>query len=169
MGQNSQVRAVASATCAPHAPPATQKRTMAALAFASLWLRAVGSNAGSTLHATTHPGQVKRRGKGVFDVAYLLGTGMSEESRRQHELPILQHYYSELDANGANLMNYSFSELVRDYRICLWLTAAWYAIPEIYDRGTLSEENESAAEQVRAQLRHNLQPILDDDVVYQKM
>jgi hypothetical protein len=109
------------------------------------------------------------RGKGVFDVAYLLGTGMSEESRRLHELPILQHYYSELDANGANLMNYSFNELVRDYRICLWLTAALYAIPEIYDRGTLSEENETAAEQVRAQLRHNLQPILNEDVVYQKM
>ena len=106
------------------------------------------------------------RGKGVFDVAYLLGTGMSSESRRNHEMAVLQHYYSELDVCGANLMNYSFHELVRDYRMCLWLSAALYAIPEIYDRGTLSEENEVAANEVRGVLRKNLQPILNQEVVY---
>ena len=106
------------------------------------------------------------RGKGVFDVAYLLGTGMSSESRRKHEMTVLQHYYSELDVSGANLLSYSFDQLVRDYRICLWLSAALYAIPEIYDRGTLSEDNEAAADQVRRILRKNLQPVLDEEVVY---
>lgn len=106
------------------------------------------------------------RGKGVFDVAYLLGTGMSSESRRKHEMAVLQHYYSELDVSGANLLSYSFDQLVRDYRICLWLSAALYAIPEIYDRGTLSEDNEAAADQVRGVLRMNLQPVLDEEVVY---
>ena len=55
----------------------------------------------------------------MFDVAYLLGTGMSAEIRNANEIKILQHYYCELDAAGANLDQYSFDDLVKDYRICL--------------------------------------------------
>ena len=109
------------------------------------------------------------QGKGVFDVAYLLGTGMSAEMRNANEIKILQHYYCELDAAGANLDQYSFDKLVKDYRICLWLAAALYAIPNIYDRGTVTDENETAAEEVRSALRRNLQPILDEEVFYRKM
>ena len=109
------------------------------------------------------------QGKGVFDVAYLLGTGMSAEIRNANEIKILQHYYCELDAAGANLDQYSFDDLVKDYRICLWLAAALYAIPNIYDRGTVTDENETAAEEVRSTLRRNLQPILDEEVFYRKM
>ena len=81
----------------------------------------------------------------------------------------MQHYYCELDAAGANLEQYSFDDLVRDYRICLWLAAALYAIPNIYDRGTVTDENENAADDVRDALRTNLQPVLDEEVFYMKM
>ena len=74
-----------------------------------------------------------------------------------------------LDAAGANLEQYTFDDLVRDYRICLWLAAALYAIPNIYDRGTLTDENEEAADEVRSTLRKNLQPILEEEVRYMKM
>ena len=70
------------------------------------------------------------QGKGVFDVAYLLGTGMSAEIRNANEIKILQHYYCELDAAGANLDQYSFDDLVKDYRMSL-AAAALYAIPNI--------------------------------------
>ena len=50
-----------------------------------------------------------------------------------------------------------------------WLAAALYAIPNIYDRGTVTDENETAAEEVRSTLRRNLQPILDEEVFYRKM
>ena len=86
-----------------------------------------------------------------------------------NKIKILQHYYCELDAAGANLDQYSFDDLVKDYRICLWLAAALYAIPNIYDRGTVTDENETAAEEVRSALRRNLQPILDEEVFYRKM
>ena len=109
------------------------------------------------------------QGKGVFDVAYLLGTGMSAKIRQENEIKVLQHYYCELDAAGANLEQYTFDDLVRDYRICLWLAAALYAIPNIYDRGTLTDENEEAADEVRSTLRKNLQPILEEEVRYMKM
>ena len=103
-----------------------------------------------------------QRGKALFDIAYLLGTGMSASDRARHEEEILEAYHNALGSTRSLHRKGAYDRacVERDYRICLWLTAAVYAVPGIYDRGTETDENADAANAVRAALRKNLQPLL---------
>jgi hypothetical protein len=101
-------------------------------------------------------------GRGVFDVAYLLGTGMRADARKRHETGVLRRYHAALGEGGVDLERYGFEALRRDYDRCLYLAASLYAVPNVYDRGTPTPENLDAAVKVRAVLRQNLQPVLDD-------
>lgn len=118
-----------------------------------------GGSDGSAAHCVLLDWGGLMLGCGAFDVAYLLGTGMSDVDRAVHELEVLAAYGSALSAAGVD--GYGGEELEADYRNCLWLTAALYALPDVYDRGTTTEENTGPSLRVRAALRANLQPVLD--------
>jgi hypothetical protein len=92
-------------------------------------------------------------------VAYLLGTGMAPADRECHEGAVLAAYHAALVELG--VAGYGTAALAADYRACLWLTAALYALPDVYDRGTTTTENTGPSLLVRAALRANLQPALD--------
>ena len=100
---------------------------------------------------------------GAFDVAYLLGTSMCAADRAQFEQKVLRRYLRTLGSLGVDTKRYSFEQLETDYSRGLYATAALYAIPNVYDRGTETQGNTTAAIKVRAVLRRNLQPVLDDD------
>ncbi len=102
-----------------------------------------------------------QRGKGVFDVAYLLGTGMSHSQRQAHQEKVLREYHRALGEGGVDLTRYSWDQLMVDYEAALFLSAVLYAMPGVYDRGTTTEENAEAAKDVGLALGRNLQPVLD--------
>jgi aminoglycoside phosphotransferase (APT) family kinase protein len=102
-----------------------------------------------------------QRGKGVFDVAYLLGTGMSQSQRQIHQEKVLRKYHRALGEGGVDLTRYSWDQLMVDYEAALFLSAVLYAMPGVYDRGTTTEENAEAAKDVGLALGRNLQPVLD--------
>lgn len=52
---------------------------------------------------------------GVYDLAYLLVTGLGVETRRNLEQPLLQRYHACLVENGVE--NYSWEQLYEDYRL----------------------------------------------------
>lgn len=89
-----------------------------------------------------------QRGKGVFDVAYLLGTGMSHPQRQIHQETVLREYHRALGEGGVDLALYSWAQLIVDYEAALFLSAVLYAMPGVYDRGTTTEENAEAAKDV---------------------
>ena len=84
----------------------------------------------------------------MFDVAYLLGTGMSHSQRQIHQDRVLREYHHALGEGGVDLMRYSWAQLVVDYEAALFLTSVLYAMPGVYDRGTTTEENAEAAKDV---------------------
>jgi hypothetical protein len=61
--------------------------------------------------------QLMTRGRGVTDVAYLLGENMPAGERRSNERMLLQHYYQTLLANGVK--EYPFKSCLDDYRRAL--------------------------------------------------
>jgi ecdysteroid kinase len=54
---------------------------------------------------------------GVYDLAYAIVLDWPVETRRQLEMPVLQHYHQSLLKNGVN--NYTREQLVDDYRLCV--------------------------------------------------
>lgn len=107
-----------------------------------------------------------QRGKGVFDVAYLLGTGMSHSERQLHQERVLQEYHQALGEGGVDLVRYSWEKLIVDYEAALFLSSVLYAMPGVYDRGTTTEENAEAAKDVGLALgaeprRHLLEVVLN--------
>jgi hypothetical protein len=93
-----------------------------------------------------------QRGKGVFDIAYLIGTGMSQAQRDIHQESILKAYHQALGAGGVDVTvgphGYSWDDLMEDYEASLFMSAVLYALPGVYDRGTTTEENAEAAKDV---------------------
>eukprot|EP01050_Picozoa_sp_SAG11_P025838 SAG11_NODE_5974_length_1422_cov_0.811036_2_plen_167_part_00 len=62
---------------------------------------------------------------------------MAPHDRAQHEGAVLAAYHATLVEHGVS--GYSEAALEADYRACLWLTAALYALPDVYDRGSPSQ------------------------------
>ena len=63
-------------------------------------------------------------GRGVYDIAYFLGTNLSPELRREHELELVRRYHStvsERDASG-----YGFERCLRDYRLAMLLVFGFW-------------------------------------------
>ncbi|HEY0436124.1 MAG TPA: phosphotransferase [Phenylobacterium sp.] len=60
--------------------------------------------------------QIVLRGRGAFDLAYLLTGNLSIEDRRAHEADLVQLYQATLAKGGVN--GYSAEDAWRDYRMC---------------------------------------------------
>jgi hypothetical protein len=97
-------------------------------------------------------------GRGVFDVAYLLGTAMDAETRGREESWLVAHYHSELERRGVR--GYSLSECVADYHVFLRLTALVYTLPAAYNRAIITEQLVDEVRKCREVGGRNLQPIL---------
>lgn len=70
--------------------------------------------------------QLSTRGRGVYDVAYLLCQSMDVDARRAAEMDVLRRWYDTLVAEGVE--GYSWTEAVEDYTrsamICLVIPVA---------------------------------------------
>ena len=63
-------------------------------------------------------------GRGVYDIAYFLGTNLEPELRRTHEQELLRRYHatvSERDESG-----YDFARCLRDYRLAMMLVFGFW-------------------------------------------
>ena len=58
--------------------------------------------------------QISTRGRGAFDVAYLLCGGLDPALRRAHERDLVEMYHRTLETNGVT--GYSFDQCWNDYR-----------------------------------------------------
>ena len=58
--------------------------------------------------------QISTRGRGAFDLSYLVCGGMEPELRRAHERELVTLYHDTLQANG--VIGYSFEQCWDDYR-----------------------------------------------------
>ena len=98
------------------------------------WLRLVDPRALTVIHGDAHTWNFlfPRSGRGVpyifdwqlwhldvgaRDLAFMIGLHWDRAVRQQLELPLLQHYHDELIRAG--ISNYSFADLLLDYRRCL--------------------------------------------------
>jgi thiamine kinase-like enzyme len=101
-------------------------------------------------------------GRGVYDVAYLLGTSMDDKSRQTNETELVRYYHKHLtNANDDIARDYSFEECLEDYHSFQILIAVLYCLPGGYDQGTTTESNTTIGQQSVEVARANLQPILD--------
>ena len=68
--------------------------------------------------------QMVSRGRGVYDIAYFLGTNLEPELRRTHERELLRRYHaivSERDESG-----YDLERCLRDYRLAMLLVFGFW-------------------------------------------
>ena len=98
-------------------------------------------------------------GRGAFDVGYLLGTAMDVPTRRALEQELVRHYHDCLVLGG--VQDYGFEECFTDYLAFVQFTAVLYALPGVYDRGSVTDANRATAMKVRDALYRNLQPEID--------
>jgi thiamine kinase-like enzyme len=80
--------------------------------------------------------QISCRGRGVFDIAYLLCGGLEAEDRRANEERLLKLYHDNLVANGVT--GYSFEQCWREYR----RMALYVMVYVVIAVGTLDAANE---------------------------
>lgn len=71
---------------------------------------------------------------GVYDLAFTMAQDWEVETRREHEIPILQHYHAHLIKHGVT--GYTWERLFDDYRLCV---AMGVYIAVEYCRGGLNE------------------------------
>ena len=63
--------------------------------------------------------QLMSRGRGPYDVAYMMSQSLDVEQRREHEQALVKRYHDGLLAGGVK--DYSFDDCFEDYRLaCLW-------------------------------------------------
>ncbi|WP_297692448.1 phosphotransferase [Phenylobacterium sp.] len=67
--------------------------------------------------------QIVLKGRGAFDLAYLLTGNLSVEDRRDGEAELVRLYAETLRANG--VAGYGFDEAWRDYRLCAVFGWIW--------------------------------------------
>jgi hypothetical protein len=61
--------------------------------------------------------QLVCRGRGAYDIAYLLCQSMDVAGRRRHEMDVLRAWHDVLVAHG--ITGYSFDDAFRDYRLAV--------------------------------------------------
>ena len=86
--------------------------------------------------------QIAMRTRGVFDVAYFLGTSLQTSSRRRHERQLIAEYHETLTSSGVH--DYSINDCWDDYRRSLM-----YATVYPIDAGSFDLPNELAVTMVR--------------------
>jgi hypothetical protein len=105
--------------------------------------------------------QISTRGRGAFDVAYLLSGGLEPELRRAHERGLLKLYHDTLAANGVK--GYSFEQCWDDYRRGALFSFVYVVIAI----GTLDASNERGMALWTAWLRRVAAAIEELDAVSQ--
>jgi thiamine kinase-like enzyme len=97
--------------------------------------------------------QLCGRGRGAFDVAYLLCQSMRVEDRRRHEMSILRTWHQGLVLDGVN--GYSLEDAVDDYRRGAQLCLAYAVL------GSALERTGRAAADARVQVERSMAAALD--------
>lgn len=93
--------------------------------------------------------QIACRGRGVFDVAYLLCGGLDAEDRRANEERLVRLYHDGLVAGGVT--GYSFEQCWREYR----RMALYVFVYVVISLGTLDFANERGLSLFQAWLRRS--------------
>jgi hypothetical protein len=93
--------------------------------------------------------QIACRGRGVFDVAYLLCGGLDAPERRAHEQRLVKLYHDVLVQNGVT--RYSFEQCWREYR----RMALYVFVYVVISLGTLDFANERGLALFDAWLRRS--------------
>jgi hypothetical protein len=88
--------------------------------------------------------QLASRGRGVFDIAYLLCQSLTVPTRRRHEIEILRHWHDTLVGGG--VAGYSFADAIADHRLCSLVSLGWTVAGTAIER-----TNERARALARAQ------------------
>ena len=72
--------------------------------------------------------QLLSSGRGAYDVAYFLGTNVTTELRREHELDLLHRYHSALSEGVAapDAAAYDFEQCQREYRLAMLLVFGFW-------------------------------------------
>jgi aminoglycoside phosphotransferase (APT) family kinase protein len=72
--------------------------------------------------------QLLSSGRGAYDIAYFLGTNVTTEVRREHEMDLLRRYHSALSAGVADsdAATYDFEHCLRDYRLAMLLVFGFW-------------------------------------------
>ena len=99
--------------------------------------------------------QISCRGRGVFDVAYLLCGGLDAGERRAHEDRLVRLYHDALVAGGVT--GYSFDQCWREYR----RMASYVWVYVVIALGTLDFANERGMALFDAWLRRSAAAIED--------
>jgi len=75
--------------------------------------------------------QLMTRGRGTFDIAFLLGRNLDPAIRKENEFDILTLYHNTLLNNG--VVNYTIDQCLRDYRLSLLylLSHLSYTVAEV--------------------------------------
>lgn len=97
--------------------------------------------------------QIACRGRGVFDVAYLLCGGLEAGVRKANEERLLRLYHDTLAANGVT--GYSFEQCWREYR----RMALYVLVYVVISLGTLDFANERGLTLFNAWLRRSVAAI----------
>ena len=99
--------------------------------------------------------QIASRGRGVFDIAYFLGGGISSDLRRANEMRLLNEYHRIITANDH--VDYNFGECLRDYRKSLLFCLVYPVI----GGGSVDMANKRGMALWRAWLERNVAAIED--------
>lgn len=99
--------------------------------------------------------QISCRGRGVFDVAYLLCGGLSPAERRAHEERLVRLYHDTLVQNGVN--GYDWEQCWREYR----RMALYVFVYVVIAVGTLDAANPRGLALFQAWLDRSVAAILD--------
>jgi hypothetical protein len=79
--------------------------------------------------------QISSKGRGIFDVAYLLAGGVDAKLRKEHEMRLLRAWHGILLEKG--VQGYDWDRAVHDYRLCVLYCLVYVVI----SLGTLDSAN----------------------------
>jgi aminoglycoside/choline kinase family phosphotransferase len=99
--------------------------------------------------------QIACRGRGIFDVAYLLCGGLEAGVRRANEERLVRMYHDTLVANGVR--DYGWDQCWREYR----RMALYVFVYVVISLGTLDPANERGVRLMQAWLRRSSAAIED--------
>ena len=99
--------------------------------------------------------QISSRGRGVYDVAYLMSQSMQLGERRAGEMELLRSYHRTLTENGVR--GYEFDQCLHDYRLAT-LFCLVYPVIAI---GRLDPSNERGVALSTAMLERSVAAIVD--------
>lgn len=101
--------------------------------------------------------QISSRGRGAYDVAYLMSQSVQLEERRAREMEIVRAYHRILVEN--KVRGYDFDQLLHDYR----LATLYCLVYPVIVGGTLDLSNERGLALATAMLDRSVAAIVDLD------